>query len=219
MTITMKKSICVYLSLWLFPALLQAQVPIYKEISPYERYTTYAVTVRPGLGLPMGGLKDYISKSTLLNYSIGGEVVFKRRFSVGALVSYGAFEQREPRRVYAGDGVDISAVQTRTFSNVALVATGAYHFAGVNAPLRPYVQAGVGFGLNEYANYWGLISDTQNGFRVQWRPAVGAKILFKKEGHLAADVQAAWMYSPFEYGYMSHYSNVSLSLGLSYRWW
>lgn len=201
------------------PTVLSAQVPLYKETSPYERYTTYAVTLRTGVGLPMSSFKDYIGKSTLLNYSLGGEFVFKRHFSVGALLSYAAFDQRQPRQLYSGDGVDISAVQTRTFTNLSMLATGAYYFTGVNAPLRPYVQAGAGFGLNEYATYWGVISDAENGFRLQVRPALGLKVLFSKKGHLAADVQAAWMYSSFESGYMKNYSNLGLTAGLTYRWW
>lgn len=40
---------------------------LFKRESPYERYTTYRVSVTGGLGLPAGTFGDYMDKTSLRN--------------------------------------------------------------------------------------------------------------------------------------------------------
>lgn len=212
------KNIFTWLAL-LLPCVSLAQEKLYKVASPYERYTSYAVTLRGGLGLPMAGLKDYIDQSSLKNYSISGEFVLKNRLSFGATLGYNYFKKQVPRQVYHFNNTDVSAVQTRTLTNYSLLATGSYHLANINAPLRPYIQVGIGLVQINYVNYFGILSDSDTGFRLQVRPTAGVRLLFGKDGKVGSDAQVSLAYSPYEYDYMKNYAALSVSVGLYYRWW
>ncbi len=210
----------------LMPAGLLAQQPVVpretQAVSPYQRYTTYMVTLRYGVAQPLGGLSDYIDQTGTRNFALAGEWVRPGNLSYGAQYSTNSFKKRLPRQLYTfGDGADVSAVQTRTVSIQSLVATGKYHFAGVNARTRPYVQVGLGAALVDYGLYWGNLADEANGSTVHFTAqiAAGSRFLFGREGHWGADVQAGYQYVPYARSGISTVASAGASVGLFYRWW
>ncbi len=210
----------------LVPVALLAQQPVVpretQAVSPYQRYTTYMVTLRYGVAQPLGGLSDYIDQTGTRNFALAGEWVRPGNLSFGAQYSTNSFKKRLPRQLYTfGDGADVSAVQTRTVGIQSLMATGKYHFAGVDARIRPYAQAGLGAALVDYGLYWGNLSDEANGSTVHFTAqiAIGSRFLFSNEGHWGADVQAGYQYAPYERPGISSLSLAGASIGLFYRWW
>lgn len=195
---------------------------LFKRQSPYERYTTYRVSLTGGLGLPSGTFKDFMSKNTLHNYNIGVDFVFpKNNFSAGFSVGSQYFQNRLPRQVYRFDGQDVSAVQTRVLSAYPLVVTGSYHFAKVNAPIRPYLQAGVGGAFTDLANYYGTIATGDNGFKVVAQVGAGVRVLFSAKGNLGLEAGATYQYIPFDVASegIKDVSTLNARVGLFYRWW
>lgn len=210
----------------LAPLALLAQQPVVPRqttlASPYQRYTTYMVTLRYGVAQPLGGLAGYIDRTGTRNLMLSGEWVRPGNASFGVQYGSNYFSKRRPRQLYTfGDGADVSAVQTRTVTIQSLLATGKYHFAGVNARVRPYVQAGLGAALVEYGLYWGGLSDEQNGSTVHFtaQAAIGSRFLFGSEGHWGADVQAGYQYVPYARAGISSLASAGASIGIFYRWW
>jgi opacity protein-like surface antigen len=195
---------------------------LFKRESPYERYTTYRVSVTGGLGLPAGTFGDYMDKTTLRNYTLGLDFVFpKNNMSLGISVGSQYFQNRLPRQVYKFDGQDVSAVQTRTFSAYPLVLTGSYHIGKVNSLVRPYIQAGVGGAYAEVANYWGTIATGDNGFKFVAQAGAGVRVLFKKTGNMGLELGATYQHIPFtvENEGIKDASTLNVRAGLFYRWW
>ncbi|MEI7583790.1 OmpW family outer membrane protein [Runella sp.] len=195
---------------------------LFKRESPYERYTTYRVSVTGGLGLPAGTFGDYMDKTSLRNYTLGLDFVFpKNNMSLGVSVGSQYFKNRLPRQVYNFDGQDISAVQTRTFSAYPLVVTGSYHIGKVNSLVRPYIQVGVGGAYAEVANYWGAIATGDNGFKFVAQAGAGVRVLFKKTGNLGLELGATYQHIPFtvESEGIKDASTLNVRAGLFYRWW
>jgi len=210
----------------LLPAALLAQQPVVVRdippVSPYQRYTTYMATLRYGVAQPLGGLAGYTDQFSTRNFALAGEWIMPGNLSFGAQYSGNYFTKRLPRQLYRfGDGADVSAVQTRTVNVQSLLATGKYHFAGVNAPVRPYMQVGLGAALVNYGLYWGSLSDEANGSTVHFSSqiAIGSRFLFGRESHWGADVQAAYQYVPYSRAGISNVSSVGASVGVVYRWW
>jgi hypothetical protein len=130
---------------------------LFKRESPYERYTTYRVSVTGGLGLPVGTFSDYMDKTTLRNYTLGLDFVFpKNNLSLGVSVGSQYFQNRLPRQVYNFDGQDVSAVQTRTFAAYwGTIPTGDNGFrfvaqagAGVRVLFKKTGNVGLELGVN-----------------------------------------------------------------------
>lgn len=189
--------------------------------SPYQRYTTYQVTLRYGVVQPMSGLSDYVSDLGTRNFSLAGEWVLRDKFSFGAQYTDNYFKKRMPRQLYqTTSGADISAVQTRTFSVQSLMATGKYHFADVSSIVRPYVGAGAGVAFADYTYYLGnLEADGKQKFAFAGQVAIGSRFLFGTESHWGADVQLNYQYLPFSYNEVSNGSTVGGWIGIVYRWW
>ena len=222
----MRKILCLIIAAGFFIEASAQQVitrdQLYKRESPYERYTTYRISVTGGLGLPMGSFGDYMEKSTLRNYSILMDFVFpKNNLSVGVSLGSQYFKNRLPRQVYNFDSQDVSAVQTRTLSAIPLVVTGSYHIGKVNAPIRPYVQVGLGGAFAELANYYGTIPTGDNGFRFVAQAGAGIRALFNKNGKFGLEAGVTYQHLPFEVAGegVKDASSFNVRAGLFYRWW
>lgn len=195
---------------------------LFKRESPYERYTTYRVSLTGGLGLAAGTFSGYMDKTTLRNYTLGLDFVFpKNNLSLGVSVGSQYFQNRLPRQVYNFDGQDVSAVQTRTFVAYPLIVTGSYHIGKVNSLVRPYVQAGLGGAYAELTNYWGTIPTGDNGFRFVAQAGAGVRVLFKKTGNVGLELGANYQHIPFivESEGVKDASTFNVRAGLFYRWW
>lgn len=195
---------------------------LFKRESPYERYTTYRVSLTGGLGLPSGTFGDYMDKTTLRNYTLAMDFVFpKNNLSVGFAVGSQYFQNRLPRQLYSFDDGDISAVQTRALSAYPLVLTGSYHIGKVNAPIRPYIQVGAGGAFAELSTYWGSLPTGDNGFKLVAQVGGGVRVLFKKTGNFGLEAGATYQYIPFnvESAGIKDVSSLNARAGLFYRWW
>jgi len=195
---------------------------LFKRESPYLRYTSYRVSLTGGLGVPAGTLKDFMESNTFRNYSLAVDFVFpKNNMSVGFAIGSQYFKNRLPRQVYVYDNGAISAVQTRTVTAYPITLTGSYHLGGVNARVRPYVQAGLGAAFTEVANYWGLLSTGDNGFKFVAQGGAGVRVLLSKTGNLGVELGANYQHLPFklESEGINDASSINARVGLFYRWW
>jgi len=195
---------------------------LFKRPSPYERYTTYRAALVAGWGAPMGTFQNYMTKNTFRNYAASLDFVFpQNNFSVGATLGSQYFQNRLPRQVYQFSDGAVSAVQTRAFSAYSLVLTGSYHFAKVNAPVRPYVQVGAGGAFAELTNYWGTIPTGANGFKLVAQAGAGVRALLSKTGNFGAELGATYQYMPFEVAPegIADATSLNVRVGIFYRWW
>ena len=203
----------------------QQQQP-YNEIfaSPFDRYVTFNLSARYGVSMPLGGQKGYINQVSPANLALDGEWLFPQRFSVGLKTGYQYNQQRLGRQVTSfvdGNSVqDVSAVQTRTLTVIPAMASLSYYFAENSAALRPYVQIAGGGAYVDYTNYFGALSDQNNGFKTAFAPAVGVKYYSKREQRLGAEIQAQYQQVNFSYEQLKGSApSLMLSAGISYRFY
>ena len=195
---------------------------LFKRESPYLRYTSYRVSLTGGLGVATGSLGDFMAANTFRNYSLAVDFVFpKNNMSVGFAIGSQYFVNRLPRQVYEYDNGAISAVQTRTVTAYPITLTGSYHVGDVNARVRPYVQAGLGAAFAEVANYYGMLSTGDNGFKFVAQGGAGVRVLLSKTGNVGLELGATYQHIPFkiESEGLSAASSINARVGLFYRWW
>ena len=189
--------------------------------SPYERFSHFQLSPRIGAMIPVGGLADqYISKAGLPAYSLSIEWIQTRRFSFGVEFGSASLNERLGRATYTFDNQQISAVQTRTLRTIYGQALASFHFGGPNATLRPYVQTGLGAELVDYTLYWGSLATSDERVRLSFKPAVGLRYLFGKEGHFALDARLQYSHTPYQFDYVENgISTMLFTVGWVYRWW
>jgi hypothetical protein len=207
-------------SLWAQQVIEKPQ--LYKRSSPYERYSTYRVSLSGGLALPMGSFKNYMAANSFHNYSVSLDLVFpQNNLSVGASIGSQYFQNRLPRQVFEFDNGAVSAVQTRTFSAYPIVLTGSYHLAKVTAQVRPYVQVGAGGAFTELINYWGSLPTGDNGFKMLVQGGAGVRALLNKTGHFGLEAGVTYQYMPFNFEAenIKEVSSLNARVGVFYRWW
>jgi len=192
----------------------------YRPASMYEEYVSGNATLFYGAFLPSGSQNDFIRNQTGQAFGLGLEAVFPKTFSVGLRTGYQYRSERLPRQIYQLESGAISAVQTRTLSVVPVLATGSVYFTGVNAPIRPYIQAGAGGAVVNYSKYWGTLVDREQAIRLAIAPAAGVRFRFGgPEGRLGAELQAQYQQVFFNYNELSDIKNLLVSAGLSFRWY
>lgn len=198
----------------------QPRNPVGTMVSPYDRYTTYQVSLRYTAAMPLSEFKNYIDQASVRGFTVSGEWLFPGNFSLGAQFGYQSWTQRLPRQIYQlTDGSELSAVQTRSFTARPIQLIGKYHLAPSSAAIRPYVQVGAGASLTENTTYYGSLSDGYNGFRFAASGAVGTRILFGRNGNFGADLSVGYQHISANFDYVKTYSALTGSVGVVYRWW
>jgi len=195
---------------------------LYTLPSPFDRYTHYLATARLTGAMPVGSFADnYIDKASFRNYSISLEWVLRDSpFSLGGELGSSFFEKRIPRAIYENGDETISAVQTRTLSQIPIEVFGNYHFLGKNSTVQPYVQLSGGVSILDYTLYYGNLSSQAQKVRPKYGIGLGSKFLFKRDGAFGVDVRVKYDGVSYKHEYIDKgISSVNGSIGLFYRWW
>ncbi|WP_025763960.1 hypothetical protein [Dyadobacter tibetensis] len=199
----------------------QQQPKLYTLPSPYERYTYYLATARFGGSMPLGKFSEqYIDKSSFRDISVSLEWVLPNRFSIGGEIGSNYYEKRLPRALYEFGDQTVSAIQTRTLSQVPIQVFANYHLAPKNARIQPYFQVSGGISLVDYSLYYGSLVDQYQKIKPTYGVGVGSKFLFKPDGALGADIRIKYSGTSIKYDYLDgNTATIGASVGLFYRWW
>jgi len=195
---------------------------LYTLPSPFERYTHYLATARLMGAAPLGSFADnYIDKASFQNYSISLEWVFRNSpISIGGELGSRYFEKRIPRALYENPDETISAVQTRTISQIPIEVFGNYHFLPKTSTVQPYVQVSGGVSILDYTLYYGNLASQDQKVRPKYGIGLGSKFLFKRDGAFGLDVRVKYDGVSYKHEYIDKgISSVNGSVGLFYRWW
>lgn len=130
------------------------------------------------------------------------------------------FSKRLPRDIYTTQEGDISAVQTRTISQIPIQGVINLYLGKANAPIRPYVQLAAGANLLDYTLYYGTLASQRQTVKFTYGIGAGSKFLFKKDGSVGADIRVKYNQTPFSFDYIDNgVGQLNATVGLFYRWW
>jgi outer membrane protein W len=129
-------------------------------------------TVNYEIGLPLGSMSDYVSKTSFRGFSINGNTYVSDNISVGGSMSWSAYYEKYPRDTYQlPEGAITSTVWAKMYI-MPLLVNIRYNFMP-EGTVRPYVGLGTGVYYIQQETEVGLYTDQRNNWRFGLVPEAG----------------------------------------------
>ncbi len=129
-------------------------------------------TVNYDIGLPLGGMTDYISKASFRGFSINGNAYISDKVTLGGTFRWNTFYEKYPRDTYQlPDGAITSTVWAKLYI-MPLLVNARYNFKP-EGTFRPYVGLAAGPYYIQQETQVGLYSDNLHNWRFGLSPEAG----------------------------------------------
>lgn len=129
-------------------------------------------TVNYEVGIPLGGMTDYISKTSWRGFSVNGQSYITDKVTLGGTFQWNAFYEKYARDTYElPDGAVTSTVWAKMYV-MPLLVNARYNFKP-EGTFRPYVGLGTGAYYIQQETQVGLYSDSPKNWRFGLAPEVG----------------------------------------------
>lgn len=145
---------------------------------------------------PSGSFRDFVQDASWRGWTANLLYGIDDKLSVGLGLGFHDFYQKYPRAVYnLQEGGEISAVVTNSLQTIPIMAAVQYNFLP-EAPVQPYIGAGVGGNIIIYNQYLGEFANTANGFGFALRPEAGIYIPINRRG-FGINLNGIYNYMPY----------------------
>jgi opacity protein-like surface antigen len=129
-------------------------------------------TINYDIGIPLGGMTDYISKTSWRGFSINGQSYITDKMTLGGTFQWSAFYEKYPRNTYElPDGAVTSTVWSKMYV-MPLLVNARYNFKP-EGTFRPYVGLGTGAYYIQQETQVGLYLDSPKNWRFGLAPELG----------------------------------------------
>ncbi len=173
------------------------------------------LNINYSVNTPTGSFNsDVISNTSFRGWNLSVLYGLSDKFSIGAQAGFNDFSEKFPRKVYDTKGGAISAVLSNSVQTIPIQVKAKYNFLP-NAPVQPYVAAGVGGNIAMYNQYLGVFSNsgkTKFGFAAT--PEAGINIPFGKNSASGINIGANYNYMPFSYQGIKNLNNWGVFAGI-----
>ncbi len=129
-------------------------------------------TVNYEVGIPLGEMSNYISKTSWRGFSVNGNTYITDKITLGGTFQWSAFNEKYPRDTYElPDGAVTSTVWAKMYV-MPLLVNARYNFKP-EGTFRPYVGLGTGAYYIEQETQVGLYVDAPKNWRYGLTPELG----------------------------------------------
>lgn len=129
-------------------------------------------TVNWDIGIPLGGMTDYISKTSLRGFSVNGQSYVTDKVTLGGTMQWNSFYEKYTRDTYTQpDGAITSTVWAKLYV-MPLLVNARYNFKP-EGTFRPYVGLGTGVYYIQQETQVGMYTDNRNNWRFGLNPELG----------------------------------------------
>ena len=129
-------------------------------------------TVNYEIGLPLGKMSDYVSKTSFRGFSVNGNTYITDKVTAGGSMQWHAFYEKYPRNTYElPDGAVTSTVWAKMYV-MPLIANFRYNFKP-EGTFRPYLGLGTGAYFIEQETQFGMFTDKKDNWRFGLTPELG----------------------------------------------
>jgi len=175
-------------------------------------------TVNYDIGLPLGGMTDYVSKTSWRGFSVNGQSYITDKITMGGTFQWSAFYEKYERDTYElPDGAVTSTVWAKMYV-MPLLVNARYNFKP-EGTFRPYVGLGTGAYYIQQETQVGLYSDSPKNWRFGLAPELG---LYYPVGMSDLAIHARVAYNQVFYNVDPVGSNLGyldISIGLAFFSW
>lgn len=168
---------------------------------------------------PMGSFKnDFINKTSFRGGSGEISYTFNPQFSLGVHSGFQSYYQKFDRQVYKLSGNQtVSAVVSNTIDIVPVMLRGTFSPLGTSATakVQPYVSAGAGLALVNYAQYLGEFGSSQSSSPFAAQAGAGVKIPFGRSyNQTAFKLGATYNYINYKANELTGLNNLGFHAGV-----
>jgi hypothetical protein len=127
------------------------------------------------IGIPLGGLENYISSGSFRGANFEGLKETNSKFAFGWILGWNVFSEKRVNEVYTYDNLTLTGTQYRYMNLFPMLARGLYEF-GEPAATRPFIGFGTGVTADIAKTNIGLYSFKKTGWHFTVAPEIGIKI-------------------------------------------
>ncbi len=168
--------------------------------------------------------KEYIDNTSGRGLKIGYRAFFgrNRRFSAGADLNWGQYDQYKPKETFQNESGAITTDYFNYIYSYGLTASSQYYFPlGEKERFFPYVGLGLGVNRNEYTVYYNIYTDTDDAFGFLARPEAGILVRIGERRRMGIMAAVHYDFSTnksdtFDY---DNFSTVGFQLGIMMLQW
>ena len=176
-------------------------------------------TINYDIGLPLGAMTDYISKTSFRGFSINGNAYVTDKVSLGGTFQWNTFYEKYTRDTYElADGAITSTVWAKMYT-MPLLFNARYNFKP-EGTIRPYVGLGTGAYYIQQESQVGMFIENLKNWRFGLAPEAG---LYYPLGMSDLGLHAKVTYNYVFYNNVRPINNdlgyLNFSIGLSFHSW
>lgn len=175
------------------------------------------ININYSVNTPSGSFNsDVVSKTSLRGWNLSVLYGLSNNFSIGAQAGFNDYSEKFARKLYDTKGGAISAVLSNSVQTIPIQLKAKYNFLP-NAPVQPYLAAGIGGNIATYNQYLGEFSNsgkTKFGFAAT--PEAGINIPFGKSSASGITIGANYNYMPFSYQGIKNLNNWGVFAGIKF---
>jgi hypothetical protein len=131
------------------------------------------------IGFASGDLHDYVSPVSWRGVTYNYNHMVETGASIGLEVGWNVFYEEKPYDTYSSRGWDYTGKQFRYSNNVPLLFTIGY-YKGLDNPVTPFAQFGIGTMYSERRTAMGAYTFTADAWHFELKPELG--IMYNTEG-------------------------------------
>lgn len=179
-----------------------------------QRGGSFSAELNYNVGIPAGGLKDAVSKTS----GRGGEIAFMYgltdRMAVGFTAGMQDFYQKYPRTVLREGGSDVSAVISNSIQTMPIMAKGTMYLSPMGN-IQPFVSLAAGGNFIQYRKFYGEFVDSRYSFGFAAQPSAGLHIPFGRSRRSGFHIAAGFNFMPYKYNEVNGLHHGVVKAGLS----
>jgi outer membrane protein len=170
-------------------------------------------TLNYEIGLPVGEMSDFISKTSFRGFSVNGNSYINDNISLGGTFQWNTFYEKYPRDTYElPDGAVTSTVWAKMYV-IPLIFNTRYNFMP-NGTFQPYAGLGLGAYYIEQETQVGIYIDRPKNWRFGLQPELGLYYPFGMSD-FGIFARAAYNHVFYNVGDIKNLGYLSFSVGLA----
>jgi outer membrane protein len=172
------------------------------------------------LGIPMGDMKDFISKNSYRGFSIDGRKFLNEHFTVGGYMGWTGFYEKRPRTTYPIENGTVTGVASTTYYNFTMGINAHYYFMP-GAFIKPYLGLALGPVYHTLDVQVGRYYIQDQNWQFMMAPDLGIFIPFGPESDVGINTGIRYnliSYKNTNYGFSNGITYLQWYLGITFEY-
>lgn len=157
---------------------------------------------------------NWLGDPSASGVKFGYRKIINDRFSAGFDFTWSAYEEYKPTATFVTDDGAITTDYFNDLYSYGLTLNGQYFLPVNSSRVLPFIGIGVGAGLNRYAQYYNIYTETDSSWGFLARPEVGVLFAFGGKVGIIAGAHYDYTTAKSDFFELSDFSAYGFNLGI-----